>query len=191
MPRRALPFPLPLRWHWVAMAALCVPLSFVLVQCGKAPNAEMLAANTEGAKSRAAKSRTSIDTFNDRFPQLQFADRFPTANESLPQVQRQVALAPQPRTVRTEPVRVASLTPTLTLPRAEREELTTLVSMKSSAFPYSGTNPRSEEPFLNISKGDRKGHRSLAAGSIGRTRPTTTAACWCTSPRRSMSGSRA
>src|SRR2546423_5973220 len=156
VPRRAL----PLRWHWLAMAALCVPLSFVLVQCGKAPNAEMLAANTDGAKSRA-NSRTSIDTFEDRFPQPQFADRFPTANESLPQVQRQVALAPQPpRTVRTEPVRVASLTQTLTLPRTEREELTTLVSMKSSAFPYAGTNPRSEEPFLNISKGDRKGHRS-------------------------------
>jgi hypothetical protein len=32
--------------------------------------------------------------------------------------------------------------------------------MKSSAFPYFGTNPRSEEPFLNIAKGDRKGHRS-------------------------------
>src|SRR5438067_13554882 len=84
MSRRAL----PLRWHW---AALVVPLSFVLVQCGKAPNADMLAANTEGAKSR-----TSIDTFDDRFPSPQFADRFPTAHESLPQVQRQVALAPQP-----------------------------------------------------------------------------------------------
>src|SRR5215216_701985 len=97
MPRRAFPLPLPLpsalRWHWVAMAALCVPLSFVLVQCGKVPNADMLAANTEGAKSRAAKSRTSadrtsIDTFEDRFPQSQFADRFPTAHESLPQVQQ-------------------------------------------------------------------------------------------------------
>ena len=152
MARRAL----PLRWHWFALAALVVPLSFVLVQCGKAPNADMMAANTEGAKSH-----TSIDTFDDRFPSPQFADRFPTAHESLPQVQRQVALAPQPpRTVRTEPVRVASLTQTLTLPRTEREELTTLVSMKSSAFPYAGTNPRSEEPFLNISKGDRKGHRS-------------------------------
>ena len=32
--------------------------------------------------------------------------------------------------------------------------------MKSSAFPYFGNNPRSEEPFLNISKGDRKGQRS-------------------------------
>jgi hypothetical protein len=166
MPRRGLPFPLPLRWHWVAMAALCVPLSFVLVQSGKAPNADMLAANTDGANFRTAKSkasgdRTSIDTFEDRFPKPQFADRFPAAHESLPQIRRQVALAPRPpRTVRTEPVRLASLTPTLTLPRTEREELTTLVSMKSSAFPYFGTNPRSEEPFLNISKGDRKGHRS-------------------------------
>jgi hypothetical protein len=56
------------------------------------------------AKSKASGDRTSIDTFEDRFPTLQFADRFPAAHESLPQVQRQVALAPQPpRTVRTEP----------------------------------------------------------------------------------------
>ena len=167
-PRRVLSFPLPFplpRWHWVALAALCVPLTFVIAQRGKAPNAEMLAANTDGAKSRAARSHTSIDTFDDRFPQSPFAERFPNTNERLPQVQRQVGLAPQPpRTVRTEPVRVASLSPTLTLPRSEREELTTLVSMKSSAFPYFGANPRSEEPFLNISKGDRKGHR----GSGGR-----------------------
>src|SRR5258706_13222138 len=132
MPRRALPFRLRLRWHWVALAALCVPLSFVLVHFDKTPNADMLAANTDGAKLRTAKSkasgdRTSIDTFEDRFPMLQFADRFPAAHESLPQVRRQVALAPlPPRTVRTEPVRVASLAPTLTLPRTEREELTTL-----------------------------------------------------------------
>jgi hypothetical protein len=165
-PRRALlfssPFPLPLRWRWIALAALCVALTVVLAQFGKAPNAGMLAANTDGAKSRAARSHTSIEAFDDRFPRLQFSDRFPAADESMPQVQREVALAPQaPRTVRTEPVRVASLTPTLNLPRTTgREELTTLVSMKSSAFPYFGTNPRSEEPFLNISKGDRKGHRS-------------------------------
>ncbi|WP_082649741.1 alpha/beta hydrolase [Bradyrhizobium lablabi] len=154
MPRRAL----PLRWHWLAMAALVMPLFLVLVQCGKAPNADMLAANTDGPKSGAAKSRA--ETFDERFPGPQFADRFPTASESLPQIQQQVALTPQPRTVRTEPVRVASLTPTLTLSRTEREELTTLVSMKSSAFPYFGNNPRSDEPFLNITKGDRKGHRS-------------------------------
>src|SRR6266851_1572767 len=141
------------RWRWISILSLFVPLSFVLVQCGKAPSAGMLAANSQAAG----------DSFVDRFPAPQFNDRFPTASESL--VQRQVALAPPRRTVRTEPVRVASLTPTLTLPRQtereeEREELTTLVSMKSSAFPYFGTNPRSEAPFLNISKGDRRGHRA-------------------------------
>ena len=107
----------------------------------------------------AANAQNAGDNFEDRFPKPAFNDRFPSAGESL--IQRQVALAPPPRTVRSEPVRVASLTPTLNLPRqTEREELTTLVSMKSSAFPYFGNNPRSEAPFLNISKGDRKGHRS-------------------------------
>ncbi|WMT71993.1 alpha/beta hydrolase [Bradyrhizobium sp. Ash2021] len=140
----------PPRWRWVAIASVFVPLSLVLVQCGKAPSAGLLAANTPAS---------SGDSFVDRFPTPQFNDRFPTASESL--VQRQVALAPPQRTVRTEPVRVASLTPTITLPKpSEREELTTLVSMKSSAFPYFGNNPRSEAPFLNISKGDRRGHRA-------------------------------
>jgi hypothetical protein len=146
---------LPVRWRWIAMAALFVPLSFVLVQCGKAPNAGMLAANTQGT------GQGTGDSFEERFPRPQFNDRFPTANESLTQVQRQVALAPPQRTVRTEPVRVASLNPTLTLPKqTEREELTTLISMKSSAFPYFGNNPRSDAPFLNITNGERKGHRS-------------------------------
>src|SRR5438132_3303668 len=144
----------PRRWRWIAVASLFVPLSFVLVQCGKAPSAGMLAANSQGATQA-----TAGDSFEDRFPKPQFADRFPTASESL--VQRQVALAPPQRKVRTEPVRVASLTPTLPYQRpTAREELTKLVSMKSSAFPYYGNNPASEAPFLNIAKGDRKGHRS-------------------------------
>jgi hypothetical protein len=138
------------RWRRIAVASIFVPLSLVLVQCGKAPSAGLLAANTPTSAG---------DSFVDRFPTPQFNDRFPTAGESL--VQRQVALAPPQRTVRTEPVRVASLTPTITLPKpSEREELTTLVSMKSSAFPYFGNNPRSEAPFLNINKGERRGHRA-------------------------------
>jgi len=32
--------------------------------------------------------------------------------------------------------------------------------MKSSAFPYYGNNPESDSPFLDINKGDRRGHRS-------------------------------
>src|ERR1700710_1224924 len=128
----------PLRWRWIAVASLFVPLSFVLVQCGKAPSAGMLAANSQGATSQAA----SGDSFEDRFPKPQFADRFPSASETLiqRQVQSQVALAPPQPKVRTERIKVASLNPALTLPKqTEREELTTLVSMKSSAFPYFGT----------------------------------------------------
>jgi hypothetical protein len=150
------------RWRLAAFAALFVPLFLVLVQCGRAPNAGMLAANTQA----------SGDTFEDRFPAPEFRDRFPTEQESF--VQRPtVASAGQtpaamtqaqpPRTVRTEPVRVASIAPTLTLPKpSERDQLTTLVSMKTSAFPYFGNNPSSDSPFLNITKCDRKGHRSYS-----------------------------
>src|SRR5260370_34524628 len=102
----ARPHVLPPRWRWVAIPSVFVPLSFVLVQCGKAPSAGLLAANTPAS---------SGDSFVDRFPPPQFNDRFPTASESL--VQRQVALTPPQRTVRTEPVRAASLTPTITLPK--------------------------------------------------------------------------
>ena len=81
------------------MAALFVPLSFVLVQCGKAPSAgnaggELRKAQNPHCQVQDFGRQDSIDTFEDRFPKPQFADRFPTANESLPQVQRQVALAP-------------------------------------------------------------------------------------------------
>src|SRR6266404_3336999 len=70
------------RWRWIAVASFFGPLSLVLVQCGKAPNAGMLAANSQAAG----------DSFDERFPAPQFRDRFPTEKESL--VQRQVALAP-------------------------------------------------------------------------------------------------
>jgi hypothetical protein len=140
------------RLRAIAMASLCLPLSLFLAQCGRAPNAGSLAANA---------SATSGDTFDDRFPKPEFRDRFPTASESLPQ--RQYAdLAPR-HTVQTQTYRVASLGPTPPIPHEPtQEELTTLVSMKSSAFPYSGNNPASEAPFLNISNGDRRGHRSYS-----------------------------
>jgi len=60
------------------------------------------------------------------------------------------------------PYKVASLAPQVPYQRPPREDLTTLVSMKSSAFPYFGNNPASEAPFLNIAKGDRRGHRSYS-----------------------------
>jgi hypothetical protein len=123
----------------------------VLVQYGKAPNAGVLAAN----------SQTSGDSFDDRFPAPQFNDRFPSASERL--VEYQSSDAPRKRMAEAQPApyRVASLAPTVPYQGPAREEQTTLVGLKSSAFPYLGNNPRTDEPFLNVSKGDRRGHRGL------------------------------
>src|SRR3982074_2475962 len=137
------------RWRRIAILSAFVPLSFILVQCGKAPTAGMLAANLQAP---------AADTFDDRFPAPQFKDRFPTANESFVQPPD----APRERTAQAEPspYRVASLAPTVPYQRRPREDQTSLVSLKSSAFPYFGNNPSTDAPFLDISKGDRKGHRS-------------------------------
>src|SRR6202043_152794 len=66
------------------------------------------------------------------------------------------------RATQTEPprYRVASLAPTVPYQRPAREDRTTLVSLKSSAFPYLGNNPHPDEPFLDVSKDGRRGHRS-------------------------------
>jgi hypothetical protein len=136
-----------------------VPLSFVLVQCGQAPNAGTLAANVQGS----AGGSSSGDNFDERFPKPQFKDRFPTASESLEQRQANVNYDPPARrSVQTVPYRVASLAPTVPYQRPPHEDQTTLVSLKSSAFPYFGNNPRTDQPFLNVSNGERRGHRSYS-----------------------------
>jgi hypothetical protein len=138
------------RLRWIAILSALVPLSFILVQCGQAPSAGSLAAN----------ARASGDTFDERFPKPAFKDRFPTSSESL--VQRDASELPSRRTAQAAPApyRVASLAPIVPYQRPVREDLTTLVSMKSSAFPYFGNNPASDAPFLNVSNGERRGHRS-------------------------------
>jgi hypothetical protein len=136
------------RCRWIAILSALVPLSFILVQCGKAPSA-MLAANSQVS---------SGDSFDDRFPAPQFRDRFPTADESF--VQRQPADAKRTAQAEPAPYKMASLTPTVPYERPARAAQTTLVGLKYSAFPYLGNNPRTDEPFLNISKGERRGHRS-------------------------------
>jgi hypothetical protein len=156
--------PVLLRLRWIAVLSAIVPLSFVLVQCGQAP----------GAGTLAAKAQPSTaDSFEDRFPKPQFKDRFPTPSESFEQ--RQTAEALPKQTVQATaqdnvqaapaPYRVASLAPQLPYERPARGDQTTLVSLKSSAFPYLGNNPRTDEPFLNVSKGDRRGHRG-AGGKV-------------------------
>ncbi len=139
------------RWHRVVIAAAFIPLSFVLTQCGKAPGPGQLAANSQASIG---------DNFDDRFPRPQFKDRFPTASESFQPLHP--ADAPAKRTAQAQPApyRVASLEPTVPYHRPPREDQTALVSLKSSAFPYLGNNPRTDEPFLDVSKDGRRGHRS-------------------------------
>jgi hypothetical protein len=140
------------RWRLLAAASALIPLSFALSECSKAPGVPSLAANAQAA---------SGDTFDDRFPKPEFRDRFPTASESF--AQRQMADFAPRRPVQTQTYRIASLEPTLPYQHQPiKEELTTLVSMKSSAFPYYGNNPASDAPFLNVSSGDRRGHRSYS-----------------------------
>jgi hypothetical protein len=141
-----------------AIASVLIPLSLTLAQCDKAPNAGALAAN-----AATAQVSPPADTFEDRFPPPSFRDRFPTAKESFEQrLAQDFTLG---RTPRGEPAsyKIASLDPQAPYKRPpSRNELTRLVSMKSSAFPYYGNNPASDSPFLNITKGDRRGHRSYS-----------------------------
>jgi hypothetical protein len=140
------------RWRRLVTLSSLVPLSFLLLQCGQAPNAGTLAANAQASAG---------DSFDERFPKPQFKDRFPTPSESL--VQREAPEPPRQRVVRTEPApyRVASLEPQLPFQRPPpRDDMTMLVSLKSSAFPYLGNNPHTDQPFLNVSSGERRGHRS-------------------------------
>jgi hypothetical protein len=141
------------RWRRVIVALMFVPLSFVLAQCGQAPSAGTLAANAQASRG---------DSFDDRFPKPQFKDRFPTTSENL--VPFQPSDAPARRTAHAEPApyRVASLEPQVPYQRPIREDQTTLVGLKSSAFPFFGNNPRTDQPFLNVSNGERRGHRSYS-----------------------------
>ena len=148
-PRRPRSHPLRL----VPLLSALIPLSLLLAQCGQSPGVSSLAANAQVISS---------DTFDDRFPKPQFNDRFPTDAESLPQHQASVSDAQNRRVVQTLPYRVASLAPTVPYQRPLREDHATLVSLKSSAFPYFGNNPRTDTPFLNVSNGERKGHRSYS-----------------------------
>jgi hypothetical protein len=145
--------PAAMRWSWrfVATLSALLPLSLALVQCGQAPNAGSLAANSQAMIG---------DDFDDRFPRPQFRDRYPAPNETFGQLQSNGTPAKRTAQAQPAPYRVASLAPTLPYQRPPKEDLTTLVSLKSSAFPYLGNNPRTDQPFLDVSRDGRRGHRS-------------------------------
>jgi len=138
-----------------------VPVLLFLAQCGQAPGPGALAANAHPVTAQVAPAAT----FDERFPEPLFQDRFPTAGESLAQREMSEFAPKQTVAAQEEPAsyRVASLQPQAPYRRrAAHEDLTTLVSMKSSAFPYYGDNPASDAPFLNVSKDGRRGHRSYS-----------------------------
>src|ERR1700748_113327 len=92
--------------RWLSVASTIIPLSLLLTQCGRAPTPTTLAAKASAA---------SGDSFDDRFPKPEFRDRFPTANESFQQ--RQMTDFSPRRAVQTPTYRVASIDPSLTLPK--------------------------------------------------------------------------
>jgi hypothetical protein len=131
--------------------ATLILTSLLLAQCDKA-------ADPAATTARAAP----VSSFDERFPSTQFGDRFPSPAESF-QLRSTGDFATWPaaqsRPARTQ---IAALEPQASPLQSPRDELTTLVSMKSSAFPYFGNNPVSDTPFLDVSNGDRRGHRSLS-----------------------------
>jgi hypothetical protein len=140
----------------MVLSAALIPLSCVLLQCSKSPNtATLAAANVQAA---------SGDSFQDRFPAAPFNDRFEAAQSgSVARQPSEDSRKPGANPAQPGSYQVASLAPQLPYqrPPLREEDLTTLVSLKSSAFPYLGNNPRTDEPFLNVSEGGRRGHRGL------------------------------
>jgi hypothetical protein len=152
------------RLRLAATALLLIPASLLIAQCSRAPDAGALAANVRPVSAETTMQGASGATFDERFPAPQFRERFPSAGETLAQHQMS-DFAPRPAVARAEPApyRVASLEPQAPYRRpSAQQDLTTLVSMKYSAFPYSGDNPQSDTAFLNVSSGGRRGHRSYS-----------------------------
>ena len=130
-----------------------MPLSFVLAQCGKAPNRRHAGRQFAGFRRRYVRRPLPEAAIQGSFPDR---EREPGAAATAGPI------APTRSGIGGDPPPTGSHRWHRQLPyqRPAREDQTTLVSLKSSAFPYFGNNPRTDEPFLNISKGERRGHRS-------------------------------
>jgi hypothetical protein len=144
------------------------PFAALLAQCSQSPYPN---ASTEVAKVSAASTRTAAPrgsaSFADRFAPPQdpdnFNDRFDAAQSLAPSL----PVEPAAKRIATTSERfgargryqVASLAPQVPYGLQRGNDVTTLVGLRSSAFPYLGTNPRTEQPFLEIAEGGRRGHR--------------------------------
>ncbi len=184
-PARAAPAP-PLRGFAGCAGCACCAMPLVLSlgsARGKALNARRWWRDQHA-------SRPARHTFEDRFPAPQFSDRFPSERRACSgRTSGPVAETRRSARRRRRPRRPSPPRLDLALRRRyrvrQRDELTTLVSMKSSAFLYFGTNPRRRRARSSTSAtGERREPpQPVPAASTGRTRPTMTAACWCTCRR--------
>ena len=118
----------------------------------------MLAANSQASLQASAQPRrkSTRSTTGFRRPSSAIASRRRT--RAFARSRRRAAQTHRAERARSVPGRVAGADGPVRAPA--REDQTTLVGLKSSAFPYLGNNPRTDEPFLNVSKGERRGHRS-------------------------------
>ena len=137
----------------VSIACALVTLCPLLVQCGNVPDAALLAASTPRDSQPVANINPQVAGHST------VVERFPAPSERTVQLRMSDAAPHHTEETAPWPYQVASLEAHASATRPAREDLTTLVSMKSSAFPYFGNNPASDTPFLNISKGGRRGHR--------------------------------
>jgi hypothetical protein len=127
----------------LAVLSLVLPLACLLAQCAPTSNASPMADNTPAQQG---------DSFSSRFQAVATSVHQRSGGTS--------QYAHRTSTDQT-PFRVASLGPPQPLRerRDGRQDLTALVGLQSAPFPYAGKNPRTDEPFLNVSDGDRRGHR--------------------------------
>ncbi|NVN88728.1 MAG: alpha/beta hydrolase [Rhodopseudomonas sp.] len=134
-----------------------IPLSCLLAQCGSAPNGGATAQHS-GASFNDRFQAAEEHSFDQRF---QSAEVFSPRQPVEPSRKRVASFEPAPPKAERAQPKVAALSPAMSYQRPQTaQELTTLVSLQSSAFPYLGKNPRTDEPFLNISNGERRGHRA-------------------------------
>ena len=127
--------------RFAVVLSVLLPLSCILAQCAPTSNASPMAeAPATPADSFAARYHAVATSVHQRSADTTYTRR--TTTDQTPF--RVASLGPQPLRER----------------RDGRQDLTALVGLQSAPFPYAGKNPRTEEPFLNVSDGERQGHRS-------------------------------
>ena len=102
-------------------------------------------------------------SFNDRFPAPRFADRFPTPRRELCAASTGRGYREAVNRGRAGPLSGSILGADRPRPAARGQRRPDHAGQPEIlAFPYLGNNPSTDQPFLNILKGERRGHRSYS-----------------------------